>query len=143
MRSREWWDRWFIDLAQYVSTASKDPSTKVGCVIFKNKNEIVSVGYNGFPRGIEDTEERLNNRDVKLKLVIHAEINAIRFARGSLEGATIATWPFQACSSCAGRIIQEGITRCIAPRNDNIRWKDEFALANELFYEAKVAVTLY
>ncbi|NCA14162.1 MAG: hypothetical protein EBS89_08535, partial [Proteobacteria bacterium] len=75
------WDRWFLGLAHYVSTASKDPSTKVGAVIVDAERRVVSVGYNGLPRGVEDSEERLHNREVKYKMIIHAERNAILFAQ--------------------------------------------------------------
>ena len=80
------WDRRFVDLARYVASWSKDPSTKTGAVIVDDYNRIVSVGYNGFPRGIRDDEERLSNRDVKLSLMVHCEINAIIFAGGRALG---------------------------------------------------------
>ncbi|WLB77042.1 deoxycytidylate deaminase [Bradyrhizobium elkanii] len=83
---QERWDRYFLKVAQAVSTASKDPSTKVGAVIVRPDRTMASFGYNGFPRGIADTDERLNNREVKYDLVVHGEINAILTAREPLHG---------------------------------------------------------
>ena len=74
------WDHRFIELADHIAQWSKDPSTKVGCVIVGEDREIRSTGFNGFPRGIDDDEERLNNRDLKYPLICHAEENAIMHA---------------------------------------------------------------
>ena len=71
------WDLRFIGLAQHISTWSKDPSTKVGCVVVGEDREIRSTGFNGFPRGINDDEERLTDREKKYPLICHAEENAI------------------------------------------------------------------
>jgi dCMP deaminase len=142
-RTKEWWDLWYLDLAKQISTASKDPSTKVGAVIVDNKNRIVSVGYNGFPVGIEDTEERLNNREIKYKIVIHAERNSLLFAKDSVENCTIYTWPFMPCSVCAGMIIQSGIIRVVSFKSDNPRWEEEFKLSKELFLEANIDLKFY
>jgi dCMP deaminase len=73
----EWWDRYFLQMAKHVSTASKDPSAKIGAVIVNELRQVVGMGYNGFPRGIAD-DERWNNREVKLQHVVHAEMNAIQ-----------------------------------------------------------------
>ena len=73
---QEKWDRRYLDIAKSVSQWSKDPSTKVGAVLVRD-NRIVSVGYNGFPEGVDDSEERYNNRELKYDLVVHAEVNAI------------------------------------------------------------------
>jgi dCMP deaminase len=62
-RGEGWWDVWFLGLAKYVSTASKDPGTKTGAVIVDDKRRIVSVGYNGLPRNVEDSPDRLENRE--------------------------------------------------------------------------------
>ena len=72
------WHKRFLEIAKEVSTWSKDPSSKIGAVIVdSNTKQIISQGYNGFPRGIVDNLEVLNNRELKYKYVIHAEINAI------------------------------------------------------------------
>lgn len=129
-------------MAKLVSTWSKDPSTKVGAVIVDSDNTVISVGFNGLPRRIQDTEQRLTNRDVKLKIIIHAEINAIITAKRPLNGTTIYTYPFMSCSQCAGMIIQSGICRHISYKTNNERWKDSFDLALEMFDEARVIVNL-
>jgi len=129
-------------MAKLVSTWSKDPSTKVGSVIVDSDNTVISVGFNGLPRRIQDTDQRLNNRDIKLKMIIHAEINAIITAKRPLTGTTIYTYPFMSCSQCAGLIIQSGICRHISYKTNNERWKDSFDLALEMFDEARVIVNL-
>ena len=136
------WELRYLEMAKLVSTWSKDPSTKVGAVIVDSDNTVISVGFNGLPRRIQDTDQRLNNRDIKLKMIIHAEINAIITAKKPLNGATIYTYPFMSCSQCAGLIIQSGICRHISYKTNNERWKDSFDLALEMFDEARVIVNL-
>ena len=105
------WDIRFLDLAEHISAWSKDPSTKVGCVIVGEDREIRSTGFNGFPRGIDDDEERLHNRDLKYPLICHAEENAIMHAARigvSLKGSVaFVTWP--PCSRCARSLLESGI----------------------------------
>lgn len=141
-RSVTWWDRWFLGLAQYVSSASKDPSTKVGAVIVDENRRIVSTGYNGLPQGVEDTDERLNNRELKYKLIVHGERNALLFASKPVHGCTLYTTPFMPCSVCAGMVIQAGIKRVVAPYSDNPRWAEDFKLTEQLFSEAEVELVL-
>jgi len=136
------WDKTFLRLAREISYSSKDPSTKVGAVITNQKNEIISMGYNGFPRKIKDDERLLNRKD-KYSIIIHAEINSILFAKRDLEGYTIYTYPFQPCSNCASLIIQSGITRVVSLENNNQRWVDNFNLSSKIFYEAGVDLCLY
>ena len=71
------WDKRFLELAKHISLWSKDPSTKVGCVVVGEDREIRSTGFNGFPRGIEDDDGRLSDRSQKYPLICHAEENAI------------------------------------------------------------------
>ena len=73
------WDKRWIGVAEHIARFSKDPSTQVGAVIVDGMNRLVSIGYNGFPRGVADDDERYNNRKTKLKLIVHAEANAISF----------------------------------------------------------------
>ena len=74
------WKKRFIQLSKEISTWSKDPSTKVGALIISEDRNIVSTGYNGFPRGIEDTEERLNNRELKYKFSHRGSLKTPRVA---------------------------------------------------------------
>ena len=80
------WQRRFFDLARLIATWSKDPSSQVGAVIVDDKKRIVSVGFNGLPMGVEDTAERLNVRELKYELIVHAEANAILTAPKSVSG---------------------------------------------------------
>lgn len=134
---------WALGMANHVSLLSKDPSTKVGAVIFDEKRRLVSAGYNGFARGVQDKDERLLDRETKYKLTLHAEKNAIMFATGSLEGATIVvTHP--CCAQCAALVIQSGIKHVLWPRPSKdfmSRWADDYAYALAQFTEAKVGVT--
>lgn len=134
------WDLRFLELAQHVASFSKDPSTQVGAVIADKKQRIISIGYNGFARGIADKPERLDNRELKYKMVVHAEVNAILFAGRSLEGATIYTYPFLSCSSCSSIIINAGIKRLVTVDYFPERWKENFALSQTLYNEAAVKV---
>ena len=139
------WDKRFLELAEHVAQWSKDPSTKVGAVIVDSKKRVVSLGYNGFPRGVHDCRDNLNNRDQKYKRVIHAEPNAILFAQKDLTDCSIYTWPFQPCSACTTLIIQSCIKRVVAPAaSDELRgrWKESMAIAEEMFKEAGVKLII-
>lgn len=138
----EKWDRRFLDLAQFISAWSKDPSTKVGAVITDARNRIVSTGYNGLPRGVDDSDERLQNRDLKYKMIVHGERNAILFAGRSVDSCTLYTYPFMPCSVCAAMVIQSGINRVVSYYSDNPRWVEDFKLSQELFKEAGVELVL-
>jgi dCMP deaminase len=136
------WDKRFLELAELVSSWSKDPSTKVGAIISDNNNRIVSIGYNGFPINVND-DERLNDRETKYKIIIHAECNALMFANKSVEGCTLYTYPFMPCPKCAGMIIQSGIKRIVSYNNEPERWKNDFKISHQLFDEAEINLTLY
>ncbi len=144
-RGKDWWDSWFLALAMQVSTASKDPSTKVGAVIARPDKTVASVGYNGFPRGLADTPSRYDDRETKYGLIVHGEMNAILSAHGSVKGCTLYTTPFAPCERCAVMVIQSGITRVVAPTlPDHLaeRWADSLAKSAALFEEASVEFNL-
>ncbi|MCU7920231.1 MAG: dCMP deaminase family protein [Candidatus Thiodiazotropha sp. (ex Dulcina madagascariensis)] len=138
------WDTRFLGLAAYISAWSKDPSSQVGAVI-TDGNRIVSLGYNGFAAGVEDKQERLGDRDCKLNLTIHAEENAMIFAKRDLTGCTVyVTHP--PCPRCASKLIQEEVERIvyIVPSEDFLsRWADDLRLSGEMYREAGVEVTSY
>ena len=133
---------WAIEMAHHVATLSKDPSTKVGAVLFDEKRRIVSAGYNGFARGVADTDDRLSNRDVKYRLVLHAEKNAILFATGPTHGCTmVVTHP--CCAQCAALIIQAGVAHVMWPKpaaEFEERWRQDLVLTREQFTEAGVSI---
>ena len=134
------WDLRFMEMAKNeVATWSKDPSTKVGCVIVSPDRRQFTAGYNGFPIGIKDTTHRLNNRDLKYELVVHAELNAILNARMNLTGWTLyATFP--PCKECAKAIIQAGISRVVCPELKSVddRWVISQEAARSILNEAGV-----
>lgn len=138
------WDTRFLGLAAYISSWSKDPSSQVGAVI-TDGNRIISLGYNGFAAGVEDKQERLGDRDCKLNLTIHAEENAMIFAKRDLSDCTVyVTHP--PCPRCASKLIQEEVGRIvyIAPSEDFLsRWSDDLKLSSEMYREAGVEITSY
>lgn len=137
------WDLRFLDLTKLISGWSKDPSTKVGAVIVDGDNRVVSIGYNGFPIGIDDDDDRLNNRELKYKMIIHAECNALMFANTNLVGYTMYTYPFMPCPKCASMIIQSGITRVVSYENKISRWENDFKISRELFHQSKIECLEY
>lgn len=136
------WDERFLALAEHIAQWSHDPSTKVGAVITRPDRTISSVGYNGLPKRVHDTEDRLSHRETKYEMTVHAEANAILHATERPVGYTIYTWPFQPCSRCAGLIIQSGLKRVVAPLYEGDRWTESFALASQMFAEAFVRLDL-
>lgn len=140
------WDSGFLDLAEYWgSKKSKDPSTKVGCVIVRPDRTVASMGYNGFPRGVNDSHERLFHRPTKYLMVVHAEANAVVTAREPLHGYTCYTWPFPPCSQCAALLIQAGIKRVVAPAIPPElaeRWDDSLSATAQMFIEAGVTLEI-
>ena len=138
------WDKRFLELAFHIADWSKDPSTKVGCIIVGEDREIRSTGFNGFPRGIEDSDERYTNRDLKYPLICHAEENAIMHAARigvSLKNCrAYVTWP--PCTRCTRSLIQAGVEEVIYPANLTIpeRWLEDFNLGRQMFDEAGVKV---
>lgn len=133
---------WAMGVAQHVSTLSKDPSTKVGAVIFDDKRRLVSAGYNGFARGVYDAPARLEDRETKYRMTLHAETNAILFATAPLAGCTmVVTHP--CCAHCAALLIQSGIRHVMWPRPTDeflARWRHDLHLTMEQFEEAGVSV---
>ena len=133
------WDHRFLALAKHISNWSKDPSTQVGAVITHTRSKrVVSMGFNGFPVGVKDTRERLDDRDTKYEMVVHAEQNALMFAGDRAEGCTLYVHPLPPCARCAVMIIQAGIKRvvCDQPDFDHQRWGEAAKIADTLFREA-------
>ena len=138
------WDKRFLKLAKHISKWSKDPSTQVGCVVVGPDRELRSTGFNGLPRGIEDNEQRLNNREIKYPLICHAEENAIMHAARigiSLKDCTAyVTWP--PCTRCARSLIQAGISTIVYPKDIEIpdRWMEDFNLSLNMLKEANISL---
>jgi len=137
------WNQRYLNIAKQIASWSKDPSTKVGAVIVGDKNQIISQGYNGFPRGFKDSLDRLYNRETKYKFTIHAEANALYNAlyNGvSVNGTTIYVHGLPVCVECAKAIIQSGIKRVVYDSLPKENWKQSNEDALKLFSEAGVDV---
>lgn len=138
----DWPQRWF-DVCDQVAGWSKDRSTKVGCVIVGEHNQILSSGYNGFPRGVYDDTDLRHQRPAKYMWTEHAERNAIYNAARhgvALEGSTLYI-PWFPCAGCARAIIQSGIKRviCYKPEeNTNQRWTEDIDVAHDMMFEASI-----
>ncbi len=144
------WDERFLSLAKHVAQWSKDPSTKVGAVIVRPDHTVAAIGYNGFPRGIAD-DNRLENRELKYKLIVHAEVNAIANAREPLHGYTLYEWPptpyAPTCNECAKLVIQAGISRVVGrtlkdKESKMNNWVDPSRIARDMYLEAGVVVDM-
>tara|TARA_S200000501_G_scaffold260332_1_gene244320 strand:- start:710 stop:1171 length:462 start_codon:yes stop_codon:yes gene_type:complete len=130
------WDYRFIKLAKEIASWSKDPSTQVGAIAV-NKKRIIATGFNGFPEGIEDDQKRLENREIKLSFMIHAEKNLIYNATTygiSLKGSTVYIYGLPCCSECFKGLIQVGVSKIVMPNIDEHgkNWKEncEFVKIN-------------
>lgn len=149
--SKETWDKRFLELAADVSSWSKDPSTKVGAVLVNDQNIVVGMGYNGFPRGVKDDPERLNNRELKYKMVVHAEVNAILAAGHKAQGTRLYVYPAFftpcICNECCKVAIQAGVKEIVGykPRYDErmARWKDSIEISKIMCDEAGVTYREY
>lgn len=138
------WDKKFVELSNLVATWSKDTNTKVGAVIVDQDNIVMSMGYNGFPRGCDDSIESRYDRPDKYLFTEHAERNAIYQAGRhgvSLKGSSIYVTMFP-CADCARAIIQCGVSKIIAPEPDvnHEKWGKHFRVALQMCEEAKVEV---
>ena len=133
------WKLRFLHMAKLVSTWSKDPSTQVGACIVDAHNRVVSLGFNGFPRQMTDFEELYSDREQKYSRIIHAEVNALIFARGVIPpGSTLYTYPFMPCDRCVVMMLQAGIMRYIAPKatpSAEERWGSAFVKTRTYCHE--------
>lgn len=133
------WHSRFMAMAKLVATWSKDDSTGVGAVIVSPDKRIVSVGFNGYPKGVDDT---ILSREQKLARTIHAEANALHFANRDVSGCSIyITHP--PCSHCAAHLIQRGIATIYSPAPDKHfmeRWEDSLKESQAMFMQAGVVL---
>lgn len=142
------WEFRFLELAEHISSWSKDPSTQVSAVAISDDRQILSIGWNGFPRGVEDSEERLENREIKYKHIVHAEQNLIYNAchNGiSLKNSTIYVFGLPVCGECSKALIQVGIKRVVCGFDGSIKenWKESVTFAENLFYETGIKFNYY
>jgi len=137
------WDRRYMALAHFwAEQCSKDPSTKVGAVLVGADRRDLVLGYNGFPPGLRDTEDRLNHRATKYLYTIHAERNALDNAKFDTKGATMVATLFP-CEECAKSIIACGVRRVVCEEIPQAEpWQSKALLACDMFREAGVEVKL-
>lgn len=148
MADKKWPTR-FFRIAKEYSTWSKDPSSQVGCVAVDSNRVETSHGYNGFPRGIEDLDIRLNNRELKYQYVVHAEINmvanATRLGR-SLIQTSVYVWGLPPCPECVKLLIQCGIREIHLPHEifiDSGEWVERWNFSYDLLKEAGIEVYVH
>ena len=140
------WDRRFLRIAEEVASWSRDPGTKVGCVLVSNKR-ILSVGFNGFPHTLSDSLELYQDREYKLAVTVHAEANAIMNAakNGAKTQSCTAYVTFPPCSQCAASLIQAGVEKVVCPDPETApeRWRASFRRGNEMLYQSDVKLLYY
>ena len=141
------WDLRFLELAKHVASWSLDPSTKVGAVVVDEFLTVKGMGYNGFPRGVQDTPERYQDRQTKYQFVVHAEVNALINANSSVRGCTLYVWPTlmipPACPECCKSIIQHGINRIVCYNTPTTgRWQDMAEISQTMLTEAELVISM-
>ena len=142
------WDEYYLQGAKWAATKSKDPSTKVGAMLVGRHNRVLATGYNGFAPGVTDAAERLNEREVKYSLTIHAEENALLgVGREEAQGSTLYVWGAPVCERCMSRIIAMGVSRVVYDYDMPLvnvgtydKWVQSWKVAKELASEAGVDV---
>lgn len=144
MRINSKWDNRFLKMASVVASWSKDPKRRVGAVIADADHRVVSIGYNGFPHGVDDSSVLLADSQQKLLRTLHAEANALLFAARPVANCTAyVTYP--PCSQCAAMLIQAGITRVVSFAPDNAvssKWAASWEAAEAMLREAGVVLDL-
>ena len=139
------WKQRFMNLAKEYASWSKDPSKKVGSIAVKDK-QIISYGYNGFPRGIEDLESRLNDRETKYIYTAHSEKNLIYNAclnGQSLKDSMVFVYGLPVCYECAKGLIQVGVTEVFYTVDGFLadKWKESNEITMDMFREVGIKYT--
>lgn len=144
------WHKYYIDMAKHVATKSEDRSTKVGVVIVGEDHEVLSIGYNGFPRGVVD-REKYHERPNKYFVTEHAERNAVYNAARvgvSLKGSTCYfNWEPTPCADCCRALIQAGVRRFVGPNIafpgvSRSKWDDHFVYSKEMIEDTEIEVII-
>lgn len=142
------WDVRFLRLAQEIATWSKDPSTKVGCVIVAPDRSIAALGYNGPGRFDVDEAVYSADRDEKLSRTIHSEMNAMMECDipKSVRAECVVYSTFEPCENCTKHLLQYGFRRFVtieATPEQNRRWHDSFARSRQMRRNAKAGMIYY
>ena len=139
------WDEYFMGIAQLAAERSKDPNTQVGACIVNDEHKIVSVGYNGMPRGVKDADmpwaREGNFLDTKYPFVCHAELNAVLNSVADLSGCTLYVTLFP-CNECAKAVIQAGIKEVVYG-DDKYADTDGTKASNLMLKKCGVKLTKY
>jgi len=138
------WDEYFLTMAATAALKSKDRSTKVGAIIVGPDHEVISTGFNGFPRGIDDNLEKRHARPAKYSWTVHAEKNSIYNAAmhgSATRGCTMYITGLPPCASCARAIIQAGIVAVVVHENKiSDHYKEECLFAADMLKEAGITL---
>lgn len=143
------WNNYFLNIAEQVKLKSKDENTQIGAIIVGVDNEILSTGYNSFPRGLDDTKKERQERPEKYFWMIHSEANAIINAARigvSLKNSKIFLTCGLPCSDCAKLIINAGINEVICKDTHNDLkgdWMESRKRAILMFTECNIKITYY
>ena len=143
------WDKYFFNIAEEVKKKSKDNNTQIGAVIVGQDKEIVSTGYNSFPRGIDDNKIDRQKKPEKYFWFEHAERNAIYNAARigvSTKGCTIYLTCDIPCADCARGIINAGIIKIFAKKDAGAKskkWDESAERSMQMFKEAGVEIEWY
>ena len=135
-------DESFIRMAAEAASNSRDPSTKVGCVLVRPDGTIASLGYNGAPRGVDDDKYMRGSRELKLAFVLHAEENAVLNCRDQSTNGYTAYVTMAPCSHCCSVLAQSGIRRvvCMPPKPT---WLKSAELGRQMLVEMGVEVVWF
>ena len=147
MHSEKWVHR-YLQEAKNIASWSKDPSTRVGAIAVDDAGVILSHGFNGFPRKMLDSPERLADRAFKLDHVVHAEMNCLLNACRttiSLLKSSMFVYGLPVCHRCAPCVIQAGIKDVYMLVKSDIKtdWRDSWEKSHAMFAEVGVGTYMY
>jgi dCMP deaminase len=144
------WTEYFLNIAEQVKLKSKDESTQIGAVIVGGDNEVLSTGYNSFPRGMDDSKQERQERPEKYFWMEHAERNAIYNAARigvSLKNSTIYLTSGLPCMDCARGIVNSGVKivycKQVCTTKNKDKWEESQQKSLELLGECGVDVIYY
>lgn len=146
MKDNVTWDELFMSMVFLIASKSKDNNTHIGAVIVDDDNIVRSLGYNGFPRDIDDTKPERQEKPLKYFWMTHAELNAILNSRTNLSGCRMYT-NGTPCAECAKAIIQAGIKEVIVYKkwdaDNNPKWRESCSISVDMFVEKGINLRFY
>ncbi len=143
------WDNYFMSMVFFIAQKSKDTSTKIGSVIVGQDNEIISTGYNGLARGVDDTKPERYLRPEKYFWFEHSERNSLYNAARigvSTKGCRLYTNGIP-CADCCRGVIQSGIKEIIVygpwDRGNSAKWLESIRYSKEMLQETNIPIRYY